>query len=107
MNRNWLLSFALFLALTVATFLSVHFQSPRLKLRKQIELVDEQVLEQEILLKKQEWAATEMARYEQARGSRPVRSEEVEEQPVPQTESNLRGSSSDNTKDKKTSAKPF
>jgi hypothetical protein len=108
MNRNWLLPFALFLTLTLASFLSVHFQlSSRLQQRKQIELESDQALEQQILRTEQEWAETEMTRYEQAHGSRPARSDEVEEQPTPQTKSNLRGSSSDVTKHKKKSVKPF
>jgi hypothetical protein len=107
MNRNWLLSIGLFLTLTVVTFCSVHFQlSYRLQQRKQIDLEDDQALEQEILRKEQEWAEVEMARYEQVRGIQPVRPEEVEEQPTPQTESNLRGSSNTDTTDKK-SVKPF
>jgi hypothetical protein len=109
MNRNLLLSLALFLLLTVATFFSVHFElSSRLQQRKQIEVEDDQAFEQEILRREQEWAEMEMARYEQAHGFRPVRLEKVEEQPTPQTESSLRGdSSNDDTKDKKKSVKPF
>jgi hypothetical protein len=109
MNRNWLLYLALFLELTMATFLSVHFQlSSRLQQRKQIEREDDLALEQEILLKETEWAEMEMTRYELAHGSRPVRSEIVEEQPTPQTESTLRGyTSKDDTKDKKKSIRPF
>jgi hypothetical protein len=108
MNRNLLLSLALFLTLTVATFFSVHCQlSSRLQQRKQIELEDAQAFEQEILRREQEWAEMEMTRYEQARGLRPVRSEEVKEKSTPQTKSSLRGSSNDETKGKKKSVKPF
>jgi hypothetical protein len=108
MNRNWLLSITLFLTLTVVTFCSVHFElSYRLQQREQIELEHDQALEQEILHKEQEWAETEMARYLQVRGSQPVRSEEVEEQPTPQTESNLRGAPNADTNDETKSVKPF
>jgi hypothetical protein len=108
MNRNLLLSLALFLALAVATFLSVHCQlSSRLKQRKQIELEDNRVFEQEILRREQDWAEMEMTRYEQARGLRPVRSEEGKKKPTPQTKSSLRGSSNDETKAKKKSVTPF
>lgn len=87
----------------------MHYQiSSGFQQRKQIELKDDQAFEQEILRREQEWAEMEMARYEQAHGFRPVRSEKLEEQPTPQTESSLRGgSSNDGTKDKKKSVQPF
>jgi hypothetical protein len=108
MNRYLLLSLALFLTLTVTTFFSMHCQlSSRLQQRKQVELKDDQALEQEILRREQEWAEMEMSRYELAHGFRPVRPEKFEERPASQTESSLRGSSNDKTKDKKQSGKPF
>lgn len=109
MKCNWLLSFALFLTLTALTFFSVHLQlASQLKQRKQIELEDDQELEQDILRREQQWAEMEMARYEMAHGSQPVRSEIVEKEPTPQTESSVLGSSNDDTKDKKKkSVKPF
>jgi hypothetical protein len=108
MNRSLLISLALFLSLTMMTFCSMHFQfSSRIQQRKQIELEYEQELEQEILRKEQDWADTAMAHYEQVRGFRPVRSGGVQDQPTAQTESNLRGSSNADTKDKTKSVKPF
>jgi hypothetical protein len=108
MNRNLLLSLALFLTLTVATFFSIHWQSSsRLHQRKQIELEEDRAFEQEILRREQEWAEMEMTRYELAHGFQPVRSEKFEKQLIPQTESTLRGSSNDDTKDKKKSVKLF
>jgi hypothetical protein len=96
MNRNWLLTIALFLSLTAATFFSVQLQlSSRIQERQQVDAEYVLALER----KEELWAEMEMERYKQVHGFLPVRLEPVNahvnvEQPAPQTESNLRGSTS-------------